>query len=77
MATRGKKLVVAILIAFGSLVANCSVFLVSYNRLAAPFLTEERRVLNADVITTMVAGTFAVVAILTGVAIYWALDRSR
>jgi len=42
-----------------------------------PFLSEEQRVLNAGIIMSFTAGAFAVVAILTGIAVYLALRQGK
>ena len=56
-------------------VANFGVFLYSYRRLVFPYLTEEQRTLNADLIMTNTVGAFAAAAVLFGVLVYWLLSR--
>ncbi len=60
-------------ISFISFILNIAVFVIIYNRLATPFLTEEQRVINAEFIMSVTAGAFATVAILTGIATYMVL----
>jgi hypothetical protein len=62
-------------VSVGSLVANFSIFVFSYNRLATPFLVEEQRVTNANFILTVTLGGFVLVACITGVVVYWMLRR--
>jgi hypothetical protein len=59
-----------------SFVLNFAVFVMTYNRLATPFITEEQRVLNANFIMSITVGAFAIVAVLTGIAM-WLILRER
>lgn len=68
------------ILAFGLVIAvniamNFAVFLVSYNKLATPFLSEEQRVDNADYIMTMTISGFVVVAILSALIIYFCYGK--
>lgn len=60
-----RKLLAAGGISIVSFVLNVAVFVMTYNRLATPFITEEQRVLNADFIMSFTVGAFAVVAVVT------------
>ena len=68
-----KNIIATSCISIVSCILNFAVFVITYNRLATPFLTEEQRVLNADFIMSITVGAFTVIAILTGSAIYWVL----
>jgi hypothetical protein len=70
-----KNILTAFLISIISFVLNGAVFVLSYNKLATPFLSEEQRVLNADFIMSITVGAFATVSIATGIAIYIILRK--
>ena len=71
------NILIACCIAIASFTLNGAVFVISYNRLATPFLTEEQRVLNADIIMSLTAGAFAIVAILIGFIVYMVLRQRQ
>lgn len=75
MAPRTKNIIAAGCIAIASFALNFIVFIISYNRLATPFLNEEQRVVNAGQIMSVTIGAFAIVAVLTGLAAYWVLRQ--
>lgn len=72
-----RNILSACCISIASFILNGAVFVITYNRLATPFLTEEQRVLNADFIMSVTAGAFAIVAILTGFSIYMVLRQRK
>lgn len=69
MATWARAFVAAMLISIATFVLNFTVFTLTYNRLGTPFLTEEQRVRNADLIITVALPAFAAVAALIGLAV--------
>ena len=70
-----KKHTAACCISMASFLLNGAVFVISYNRLATPFLSEEQRVLNADFIMSVTVGAFGAVAIATGLSIYMLIRK--
>jgi hypothetical protein len=75
MSVRGKAIVVAVLVTLASLILNFGTFILSYNRLATPFLAEEQRVSNANIIMGATLPTFSLIAIAAGIAIYFAMRK--
>jgi len=71
-----KGILTSLFIAIFSFILNGAVFVFSYNKLATPFLTEEQRVLNADFIMSITAGSFAVVSIVIGIMIYFVTRKA-
>lgn len=61
----------SVFLALSNFVLNFLVFTYSYNKLATPFLNEEQRVENADYIMSVSLSMFAIVATITGVAIFF------
>lgn len=77
MRTSRKNILIVIAISVGNFIFNFLVFTLSYNRLVTPFLAEEQRVENADFIMSITAGSFAIVAILTGLVVYGVLSLRK
>jgi len=76
MASWRGSLIGAVALAVASFAANAGIFVIAYNRLATPFLQEEQRVANANVILTEVTGAFALIAVLLGFGAYLMLRRA-
>ena len=70
-----KNILTVVCISIVSFTLNFIVFVMTYNRLATPFITEEQRVLNADFIMSVTVGAFAIVAVLTGFAMCMILRK--
>lgn len=51
-------------------IANFGIFVLGYDRLAVPFLSEEQRVENANFIMSTVIGLYAIIAGFVGVFVY-------
>ena len=68
-------MVVAGAISIAGVLANFGLFVLLYNRLATPWLSEAQRVANADLIMSVGLGGFAAVGLATGLALYFALRR--
>ncbi len=66
-----KALFISLGIALATFVLNFTTFLITYNKLATPYINEEQRVENAFFIFTVTIGSFAVIAILVGVSFYF------
>ncbi len=66
-----KALFISLGIALVTFVLNFTTFLITYNKLATPYINEEQRVENAFFIFTVTIGSFAVIAILVGVSFYF------
>jgi hypothetical protein len=71
MLLKYKAVFISIGVALITFVLNFITFLVTYNKLATPYINEEQRVENASFILTATIGSFAVIAILVGVAFYF------
>ncbi len=71
------RFVCSFIVAIFCFSANFAIFMVSYNKLATPFLSEEQRVENAKAIVSVIAGSFALAAILAGSLAYALLGRIR
>ncbi len=72
-----KAAIIACIIFLLCFAANFAVFVYGYNHLATPFLSEEQRVSNASFIMSAIVGAFAMIALLLGVVVYWALRNKQ
>lgn len=75
MTVHGRSVFVAVLITLANLVLNFGTFVLMYNRLATPFLAEEQRVANANIIMGATLPSFFLIALATGIAIYIAMRK--
>lgn len=66
------KLALIILI---SAALNFSLFLVTYNKLATPYLHEEQRMDNADFIMIYVTAGFLLTSLVSVLAAFWATKK--
>ena len=58
-------------------VLNAVLFILFYNHLTTPYIEEERRVLNADYIMSVVLGSYVGVSLAVGVALYFLIRPRR
>lgn len=72
MAIQGKLVAAMGAVTLVSFIANFAVFIVCYNYLATPYLEEGQREMNATFIMGGAIGLFAVTAVMTGIAGYFA-----
>lgn len=72
-----KNIIATGIISIISFIANFIAFTVNYNRLATPHLHEAQRAENADTIMTVTLGSFSVIAVLTGLAIYLCFGKNK
>ena len=72
-----KNIIRISLIAIVNAIMNFAVFIVSYNKLATPFLVEEQRMDNADFIMTYILIGFAVVSIFVAFLLYFLVVRQK
>ena len=70
MLIKHKRILISLGIALTSFFLNFITFLITYNKLATPYLHEEQRVENAFFILTATIGLFAAIAILIGIAFF-------
>jgi len=60
-----KKIIAFLLLGLTNIALNFTVFIVSYNKLATPFLHEAQRTDNADYIITVTLSGFVMISFLT------------
>jgi len=60
-----KKIIAFLLVGLTNIALNFTVFIVSYNKLATPFLHEAQRMDNADYIITVTLSGFVIISFLT------------
>lgn len=70
MLIKYKRILISLGIALTSFFLNFITFLITYNKLATPYLHEEQRVENAFFILTATIGLFAAIAMLMGIAFF-------
>ena len=70
MLIKYKRILISLGIALTSFFLNFITFLITYNKLATPYLHEEQRVENAFFILTATMGLFAAIAIFVGIAFF-------
>jgi hypothetical protein len=70
-----KKYALASMVGIASFLSNFLLFVFAYNRIATPFLHEERRMENADFIMSYVVGGYLVVSVVSTVAIFLLYNR--
>lgn len=75
MLIKYKRILISFGIALTSFILNFVTFLITYNKLATPYLHEEQRVENAFFILTATIGLFATTAILVGIAFFLAAKK--
>ena len=71
-----KALIVSSCVSLVSTVVNFTIFLLSYNHLATPYLYEEQRVENTDVIMMVTLPAFAGFSVLVGFLVYIFLRKT-
>lgn len=66
-----KKILVFLIIGLANVALNFAVFIVSYNKLATPYLYEEQRVTNANFIMGYTLPGYLLIGLLTMVLVYF------